>query len=254
MVNLEAAIEAVKRARWYHAFELLPGLVTPGTLPVAASQHCDFHGIARDLSGKTALEIGTMDGPMAFELEKRGARVTAVDIQDPSHTGFDTAKAILGSNVRYVRGSVYQLPELLPGEKFDIVLFLGVFYHLKNPILAFERISQVLRDEQSELFIEGECLLNYVEDIDGQPMASPPLEFLTSDRVGLALYYPGKYKGDDSNWFVPNLACLRGWLSAVGLDLKRHAVLSRIQEPLPLQRVGGMARLVGPPPIEYPTP
>jgi SAM-dependent methyltransferase len=252
-LDLETATEMVKLVPWYHAFELMPGLVTPGVLPVSAAQHCDFYGIPLDLSGKDALEIGTMDGPMAFELERRGARVTAVDIQDPSRTGFNTAKAILGAHVRYVRGSVYQLPDLLAGQTFDIVLFLGVFYHLKSPILAFEQIARVLRHDQSELFIEGECLINYVEDINGQPIASPPLDFLTSDRVAVTLFYPGKYKSDDSNWFVPNLACLKGWLSAAGLELKRHAVLSRTQDPVPLQRVGGMVQRVAQPPIEHRT-
>jgi tRNA (mo5U34)-methyltransferase len=81
------------------------------------------------------LEIGTFDGAIAFECETRGAKLTGLDIQDPSKTGFNVAKEIRQSRVDYVQGSVYDLAALFT-EKFDYVFFLGVFYHLKNPVLA----------------------------------------------------------------------------------------------------------------------
>ena len=252
MLDYETAATMVSRANWYHAYELMPGLVTPGILPIVPSESLDCFEVAADLSGIDALEIGTLDGPIAFELEKRGARVTTLDIQDPSRTGFDTARAILGSSVRYVRGGVNDIPELLSSQQFDLIVFFGVFYHLKNPVLAFERIAGALRDDRARLLIEGECLLNYVEDISGQPIPAPPLDFLCSEDVALTLFYPGKYKGDDSNWHVPNLACVRAWLSAAGLDLEKHMLLSRQETSPPLQRMGGIVRRVGVPPVEHP--
>jgi SAM-dependent methyltransferase len=252
-VDLQTAREMVARVpTWYHSFEVFPGVITPGVVPVSSAS-LDYYGIVSDLSGKEALEIATFDGPMAFELEKRGARVTALDIQDPSRTGFNTAKAILGSHVQYVQGSVYDLAQLLPGQVFDIVLFFGVFYHLKNPVLAFEQVARSLRDDRSELFIEGECLLNYIEDASGTGRQDVPLDFLTSEDFPVALFYSGTYKGDDSNWYVPNVACIRNWLQAAGLELIRHHLGTNPQLTPPLQRIGGMARRTKQPLIEHRT-
>jgi len=252
-VGLDEAREMMARApNWYHAFELMPGLVTPGILPIRPRDQLDCYGVADDLAGVNALEIGTMDGPIAFELERRGARVTALDIQDPSRTGFDTAKSILGSDVHYVQGSVYDLRRLFGEQRFDLVACFGVFYHLKNPVLAFEEIAGVMNDT-AKLLLEGECLLNYAEDGSGRRVEKKPLAALTSDRLPLAMFYSGNYKGDDTNWFVPNLACLKEWLRASGLELKRHWVLSKSDVTPPLQRMAGVAERIGSPPVEHRT-
>ena len=236
---------------WFHSFELLPGLVTPGRQVTRPREHLDHLGIAEDLRGTRALEIGTWDGPVAFELERRGATVVALDIQDPSKTGFNTAKAILGSRVDYVQGSVYDLTRLLPSQ-FDLVVYFGVYYHLKNPVLAFEQIAAVMTDTASLAF-EGECLINYVEDGAGNPTAALPVELLASTEVPVALFYAGAFKSDDTNWFVPNLACLREWLKAAGLSMRSHYLYAPPATSPPIQRVGGLATKTRVPPIEHRT-
>jgi hypothetical protein len=142
----------------------------------------------------------------------------AAHIQDPDKTGFNVAKDMLGSQVRYVMGSVYELDRLIP-ERFDHVFCLGLFYHLKHPVLAFEKIAGAL-DEGGHLFFEGECLRVYGEDA----------------------YYEDKYKQDPSNWFVPNFACLRGWLETAGFDVVRHFFIELRDYKPPSQRVVGVAR------------
>ena len=124
------AMALMNSVKWYHAFELRPGLKTPGEQFFYPESAADGLGIPRDLSGKTALDIGAWDGPMTFELERRGAKTRALDIQDPTRVGFDVARQILGSQVTHYEGSVYQLPfgEL---KDLDVVVFRGVFYHLK---------------------------------------------------------------------------------------------------------------------------
>ena len=88
---------------------------------------------------------GTSNGGAAFELERRGAeRVVAVDIYPESWFGFDAVKKLLGSRVQYVEASVYELGALLRQE-FDIVLFWGVLYHLRHPLLALDNIRALLR-------------------------------------------------------------------------------------------------------------
>src|SRR5262249_754377 len=130
----------------YHRYEVEPGFVTPGqNLELNPKLCLDELGVPQDLSDLRALDIGAYDGPFTFELERRGAHVTALDIQDPDITVFNAVKEIKHSSANYVRGSVYDaLPETLG--VYDIVLFAGVYYHLKNPMLALQRIRKLLAD------------------------------------------------------------------------------------------------------------
>jgi SAM-dependent methyltransferase len=226
--------EKLAKASWYHRYELLPGIFTPGLSDFAPKAVLDELGVPADLSGTQVLDIGTWDGPVAFELERRGARVTALDIQDPDNTGFNTARAILESKVEYVRGSIYDLSRLLT-TKYDHVFCLGVFYHLKHPVLAFEEIAHIMR-EDARLYFEGECLLNYAELLTGEPSTLDIASLAESD-VPLTLCYPGEYKGAP-NWFVPNFACLKSWLKANGLEVVSH----KFWGEHPGQRVRGVAK------------
>ena len=252
ITDLDLARKMVARVpQWFHAFELLPGLVTPGRQVTRPREHLNRLGIDEDLRGARALEIGTWDGPVAFELERRGASVIAMDIQDPSRTGFNTARAILGSQVEYIQGSVYDLTRLL-NHQFDLVVYFGIYYHLKSPVLAFEQIAAVMNDTATLAF-EGECLINYVEDGAGNPSVELPVKLLASTDVPLAFFYPGTYKGDDTNWFVPNLACLRAWLQAAGLRMQSHYMFAPRGTSPPIQRAGGCAIKTGGSPIEHRT-
>jgi tRNA (mo5U34)-methyltransferase len=148
---------------WYHTLELGGGVVTEGAFfdhrPVL-----DKYPIPADLSGRRCLDVGTMDGFWAFEMERRGAEsVTAVDLDDPqaldwpaSLRGGDTtlddtkaerfalAKRALKSNVERVTMSVYDLgPEL--GE-FDFVFCGDLLIHLRDPVGAVEGIRRVTGD------------------------------------------------------------------------------------------------------------
>jgi 2-polyprenyl-3-methyl-5-hydroxy-6-metoxy-1,4-benzoquinol methylase len=236
--KMREAKDLIATRSWYHTFELLPGLVTPGQSEFNARGFLDSFSVPESLAGKSALDIGTWDGPMAFELERRGADVTALDIQDPANTGFQVARSILGSNIPYIRGSVYDLDKLLR-QRFDVVTFLGVFYHLKHPILAFEQISSVLKDDGLLLF-EGAGYISHSETIDGLPSTLNDRQIASSD-VPIALCYPGFAFGA-SNWFFPNEACLRSWLSAAGLSVvELHKLDEPNRRPVPLQRFSGVA-------------
>lgn len=209
----------VEAARWYHSFELLPGLVTRGSVPMNPGEVLQELGVAPDLSGKKALDIGAWDGPLTFALESRGASVTAMDIQDPSRTGFDTARAILGSAARYLRSSVY---ELAPEEhgRYDLIFFMGVYYHLRHPVMAFQRIHRALEDGGT-LYFEG-AVLDYAFNVDPSFKSHEQAIRDTAD-LPLTFFTNSAYAGDWSNWFVPNAACLREWLRATGFkDIEVH--------------------------------
>jgi tRNA (mo5U34)-methyltransferase len=214
--ELEAKLNSVK---WYHRFEILPGVWTPGFSTFDPRAVFDLLMTPKSLKGKKCLDIGTWDGPLAFEMEARGGEVYALDVQDPNCTAFNTAREILNSKVVYQQGSVYDIEKYFPGMKFDYITYFGVFYHLKNPIGAFEAISQAM-NPNAHLYLEGEILYNYSETLTGATSTLDNKALGESD-VPITMCYPGRYKGV-SNWFVPNLACLRGWMAAAGLDLVDH--------------------------------
>jgi tRNA (mo5U34)-methyltransferase len=184
---------------WFQRFALADGIYTPGMNDL--EWVFSTAGIPSDLSGKTALDIGTSNGGAAFELERRGAeRVVAVDIFPPWWFGFDALKEFLGSRVEFVEGTVYELPALL-NETFDIVVFWGVLYHLRHPLLALDSLRALLR---------GACYLETAV-CDG--------ELGTVSSVPLARFYRGaELHGDPSNWFSPTIKGLLDWCSSAGLD------------------------------------
>jgi 2-polyprenyl-3-methyl-5-hydroxy-6-metoxy-1,4-benzoquinol methylase len=231
--------ERIARVSWYHSFEVWPGILTPGALVLNARQFLDAAGVPPDLSGIRALDIGTWDGPIAFELERRGATVIAVDVQDPNETGFNATREIRRSRVHYVRASVYELTQVLSGS-FDLICYLGVFYHLKDPIKAFEEICAVLAADGQVVF-EGECLRNYAETLEGKAVGGKFVSRLANSDVPLSLCAPGQFK-ERPNWFIPNLACLRSWAAAGGLKIVKHVFIEDAQRrPFPNQRVWGIA-------------
>ena len=221
-VNKDDVLAHIHQAKWYHSFEIVPGVITPGICRVYPEKMFQRFGLASRLNGKRILEIGTWDGPFAFELEFRGAEVVATDIQDPDRTGFNTAKTILGSQLKYVRASVYDLTQHLDG-KFDIVVFMGVFYHLKYPVLAFEEINKVLKDDGILLF-EGECFSHYAEKADAggvKRLSRLLLSVFAHSEIPMALFYSGTYKNDISNWHIPNISCVKSWLATAHFHVKR---------------------------------
>ncbi|MCE9631740.1 MAG: class I SAM-dependent methyltransferase [Planctomycetia bacterium] len=237
-MDMEAAEKLVQAARWYHSFEVLPGLWTPGVHRTESRELLNSRfGLAEDLTGINALDIGALDGPHSFELERRGAQVTSVDIQCPDVTGYSTAVKIRGSKNEYFQGSVYGLNEFLNGRTFDVVLFFGVWYHLKHPVLAFEQIASVL-SPIGVVYFEGEALKNYAALPDGSTY--PDSQFvaqLAESDIPMTLYYSGPYKQDQWSWFVPNRACVNEWLETASLRMVSHG----FWDSHPHQRMFGSA-------------
>lgn len=188
----------VGRYEWFHAMDLGQGVVTPGRIDVAR-QTLPRLKMPADLSGKTVLDIGAWDGFFSFEAERRGAkRVLATD----SHAwytrkpAFELARRALGSKVEDLDIDVMDLAPERVGT-FDVVLFLGVLYHLRHPMLALEKVLGVCADH---------LILETVTD-------------LVFTRYPVMRFYPGsELAGDASNWFGPNPAALVGMLKAVGFS------------------------------------
>jgi tRNA (mo5U34)-methyltransferase len=211
------AIEAV--TDWYHRIEVAPGVVTPG---INDSPHTLEHlGLPDDCSGLRALDIGARDGFFSFELERRGAEVLAMDFMPPDMTGFSVASRLLGSEVRYVTDNVYNLDPATHGE-FDVVLFLGLLYHLRNPLQALDVIWQVCR---GELFVETQLLDNCFRAADGSMRRLDEVDPELT-KVPMMQFYPrDSLNRDFTNWWAPNAVGLESMLDAAGFDVDRVEVL-----------------------------
>jgi tRNA (mo5U34)-methyltransferase len=184
---------------WHQRFELAPGVYTPGANDIGflLGQAC----LPEDIGGATVLDIGATNGGLAFELERRGAeRVVTVDIYSADWFGFEQLKALLKSDVEYLRASVYELPAKLD-EQFDIVAFCGVLYHLRHPLLALDVLRALTR---------GRALIETaVCDRSLDEAASGPL---------VRYHRLDDLNGDGSNWFEPSVAALADWCHSCGLE------------------------------------
>jgi tRNA (mo5U34)-methyltransferase len=198
--------EEAAAVNWFHSIELAPGFVTPGRADTSA-QIPRLH--LPDLTGKTVLDVGAWDGFFSFEAERRGAsRVVALDTfswqargEGTGKAGFELARRALGSKVEDVEVEVMDISPETVGGSFDVVLFLGVLYHLRHPFLALEK----LRSVTNELLI----LETHVDMVGGR-------------RPAMA-FYPGTELEDDwTNWWGPNPAAVKGMLEQSGFAETRQ--------------------------------
>jgi len=214
-VSARAREAIAKQPKWHHRIEVAPGVWTPGLQDTATV--LTQISMPEDLSGMRVLDIGARDGFFSFEAERRGAReVIALDNEPPHHTGFAIAAELLGSNVTYVTENVYSLNPDRYG-RFDLVLFLGVIYHLRHPLLALDRVYDVCLPD-ALLLLETHMIDEGLVDPAGHWHRLA--DFHTDLAVfPLVQYYPGDLLGSDptSQW-APNRIALEGWLRGAGFE------------------------------------
>ena len=222
---------------WYHKIEVAPGVWTPGTHN--STQGLELIQMPEDLTGMRVLDIGARDGFYTFEAERRGAReVVALDYESADNTGFSIAAELLGSKATFVNDNVYALNPEEHGT-FDLILFLGVIYHLRHPLLALDRIHDVCAPE-GLLMIETHMIDEGVVDHDGE---FRPLADYHADLAALPLvqYYPENMLANDytSQW-APNRYGARGL--AAGIELRAAEDLAALP---PRRRDGAEGRARG---------
>jgi tRNA (mo5U34)-methyltransferase len=198
--SLRAEVESLG---WFHRIDLGNGIVTPGR--DESSRKLGWIDLP-DLRGRTVLDVGAWDGFFSFEAERRGAsRVLAVDgpawtepAWGPGGYGtkapFELARRALGSRVEDL---TLELDDLSPETvgRWDVVLFLGVLYHLKHLWRVLERVASVCDDL---LILETHA------------------DLLDLRRPAMALYPGAELSGDASNWWGPNVAALVAMLREEG--------------------------------------
>lgn len=214
-----------EHGRWFHEIELAPGIVTPGEdsnrmkLPIL-----DGLGLPGDLSGRRVLDVGCSDGYFAFEMERRGASVVAVDFVPETSTGFATARKILGSAVEYRMDNVYNLDPDEHGT-FDVVLFLGVLYHLRNPLGGLDAVRSVLR-EGGELYLATLMIDQHFRLADGAVTTLADVDPALTDVPLWQAFPRDTLNGDFTNCFAPNRAALRAALEEARFRVEAFETVS----------------------------
>ncbi len=210
---------------WYHRIALPGGLVTPGT---NHSDHTlvelDKLGLPQDCTGLRVLDISCRDGYFSFELERRGAEVVGMDYVQAENTGFPIVSKILGSKATYLVENIYNLSPEVHGT-FDIVLFLGLLYHLRNPMLAIDHVRSVTK-LGGKVFVESHLIDNFVSLPNGTSVklgdVAPLLE-----NVALIQFYPGdSLLGDHTNKVGPNMAALKALFYEGQFEVEQTAIYS----------------------------
>ncbi|MDP9169600.1 MAG: DUF1698 domain-containing protein [Acidobacteriota bacterium] len=197
-------VTRLEKLGWYHSMELPDGSVIEGHQSLdQLRRRVGQFPIPGNLSGKRVLDIGAWDGWFSFEMERRGAEVLAVD--STKNTRLLEARKLLGSKIDYRIADICRLTAREVGT-FDIVLFLGVLYHLKHPLLALENVCGMCR--------EMACIESFVTDGDLNAPAS--MEF----------YETMELRGQLDNWVGPNAACLLAFTRTAGFArVKLESVL-----------------------------
>jgi tRNA (mo5U34)-methyltransferase len=216
------------RKGWYHSFLLPDGTHLEGIIPLDALQwRWSRYPIPAVLKGKRVLDTGAWDGWFSFEAERRGAEVIAIDCVEVPN--FLEIHRKLGSRVDYRILDFYELPEAHLGT-FDYVLFLGILYHLKHPLLALEMVCALTTDTAivESFVIDGDNWREHTADV-------PTMEFYETDELGNQL----------DNWIGPSVGCLLAMCRAAGFarvellfagGLQAGAVCYRKWEPVPAPR------------------
>jgi tRNA (mo5U34)-methyltransferase len=217
---MDASVETAARVRalspWFHNFDFDGVQTAPdhflGDYPRTKWERF-AHALPVDLRGRTVLDIGCNAGFYSIEMKRRGAdRVLGIDV-DPRYLEQARLAASLRSvQIELRRLSVYQLPRL--GERFDIVLFMGVLYHLRYPLLALD----LIRDHVARDIVVVQSMLRGSRAV--VPTA-PDSDFHDEDSFTAASYPAAyfiehKYAADPTNWWIPNASALAAMLRSAG--------------------------------------
>jgi len=209
-------IELLSNTNFRHRIHISGNLYTKGKTDVERS--IKAYNIPNDFyEGRRVLDIGAWSGGFTFYFERLGAKAVALDVMDPAKSGFNTLKRILCSKADHLRKAVYELDTVSDGT-FDAVFFQGVFYHLKHPLLALEKINAVMKTGAllfgggttgDTYFNNNDCTINLAENHPS--VNSFPVTFFVRDS----------FLGDKTNWFVPNEICVEAWLKRSGFKCDR---------------------------------
>lgn len=218
---------------WFHNFTIHGVQTAPnhflGDYPAIKWRHF-ADAIPRDLTGRSVLDIGCNAGFYAIEMKRRGAdRVLGIDTEDLYLAQARFAAAQLNADIELRKMSVYDVADL--GESFDLVLFMGVFYHLRHPLLALD----LLREHVVHDLLVFQSMQRGCSEVGAVGKDYEFHEVAQFDDPGYPKmhFIEHRYAHDPTNWWAPNRACVEAMLRSSGFD-----VLTRAEEEVYICRRG----------------
>jgi tRNA (mo5U34)-methyltransferase len=219
---MEIEERVTKLGPWFHNLDLKGVRTAPshflGDYP-AVKWRRFADAIPDDLTGKAVLDIGCNAGFYAMEMKRRGAaRVLGLDADDSYLAQARFAADVNGLDIEFRRLSVYDIGTLR--EKFDVVLFLGVLYHLRHPLLALDLIYEHAAKDVL-IFQSMQRGSAEVEPLDED------YNFWTAglfdrDTFPKLHFIEHRFADDWTNWWVPNRACAEAMLRSAGFIISEH--------------------------------
>ena len=207
---------------WFHNINLHGHSTAPnhflGDYP-AIKWRTFAHAIPADLRGRTVLDIGCNGGFYSIEMKRRGAdRVVGVDWDERYLAQARFAAGIVGAEIEFRRLSVYDIAAL--GERFDVVLFMGVLYHLRHPLLALD----LLHEHATRDLLVFQSMLRGSDHVEPIAPDYPFSETSVFDTAGYPRlhFVEQKYAGDETNWWIPNRAAAEAMLRSAGFEILGH--------------------------------
>lgn len=205
---------------WFHNLSLCGVQTAPnhflGDYPSLKWQNFR-HAVPGDLTGKTVLDIGCNGGFYSIEMKRRGARrVLGIDHDEQYLAQARFAAEVLDLDIAFERMSVYEVPQL--HERFDLVLFMGVFYHLRYPLLALDLLRQTVT---KDWFVFQSMLRGSrtIAPVDEDYLFSERAIF---DKPGFPKmhFIENSYSQDPTNWWIPNRSCAEAVLRSAGFTIE----------------------------------
>jgi tRNA (mo5U34)-methyltransferase len=175
--------------------------------------------IPENLAGKSVLDVGCNAGFYSIEMKRRGAdRVVAIDTDEKYLAQARFAAKVNNAEIEFRQLSVYRVADLR--EQFDLVLFMGVLYHLRHPLLALELLHEhVVAD-----LLVTQSLLRGAQENMNVPADFPFWEDEIFDRDEFPRMYfvENRFANDPTNWWIPNRACFEAMLRSAGFEILAH--------------------------------
>jgi len=208
--------------QWFHNLDLGGVKTAPdhflGDYPEVKWQRF-ASSVPDDLTGKSVLDVGCNAGFYSIQMKRRGAnRVVGIDTDEKYLDQARFAAKVSGAEIEFRKLSVYRVGEL--HEKFDLVLFMGVLYHLRHPLLALDLLHEHV---VGDLLVAQSMLRGSSESIEVPPDFPFWESELFEDEKFPSMYFVEKrYANDPTNWWIPNRACFEAMLRSAGFEILDH--------------------------------
>lgn len=218
--QIQTQVQAL--GRWFHNIDLKGVKTAPdhflGDYP-SVKFDAFKHAIPANLAGKSVLDIGCNGGFYSIEMKKRGAdRVVGIDSDLDYLKQARFAARVNEIDIEFRQMNVYEVPQL--AETFDVVIFMGVLYHLRHPLLALD----LLHDHVTKELLVFQSMQRGSKSVLPVEENYPfwQTDIFDRDDFPRMHFVEHHYSGDCTNWWIPNRACVEAMLRSSGFDIADH--------------------------------